>query len=89
MKHELTIKDLKEMEPNKVFSFGKGYYPKLAEEEVLWVAKRGNYHDWTIYYGPSDWSRTRVEKSGKKVFSEEVIKTLVPCDDEAFKMYRF
>lgn len=70
---------------------------------VKWIAVRGGYHDWAIYHSldanfihadflddPAhlDVSYYRILKSGAKLRWEEEIRRLVPCDDEAFKMYR-
>lgn len=66
--------------------------------EMLWVAKRGGIHDWAIYIG---WTTSEtgfmsmavspdsICANGDKVTGEKNIKKLVPCDDEAFGMYRF
>lgn len=73
------------------------------ETVVNWVAIRGGYHDWAIYHSmdanlePADnfdgdthlkASDERIAKGGAKLRPEEKIKEFVPCDDEAFKMYR-
>ncbi len=72
--------------------------------EVNWVAVRGGIHDWTIYHSldanltKRDYldgfehlmaTNERIRNWGTKVRREEEIKRLVPCDDEAFKMYRY
>lgn len=71
-----------------VFAKGTGTYPELYKDEVKWVATRGGIHDWAVYYHTSDKSDTFVKEQGDKAFTESVIKRLVPCDDEAWKMYR-
>jgi hypothetical protein len=86
---KLTLEQLKEMEPGIVFANGVTNDPRLYREPVRWLAKRGRIHDWTIYYhlekSPLSW----IESWGDKCFTEAVIRELVPCDDEAFNMYRF
>lgn len=72
--------------------------------KVKWVAIRGGYHDWAIYHsldanlemadyldGVShlDCSNEQIVRGGAKLCDEEKIKEFVPCDDEAFKMYRY
>lgn len=72
--------------------------------KVKWVAIRGGYHDWAIYHSldanlePTDSlggfshlkaSDEQISKSGAKLRGEEKIKEFVPCDDEAFTMYRY
>ena len=57
--------------------------------EMIWVAKRGYIHDWAIYI---TWKTNGLDyciSNGDKLFNPNVIRRLVPCDDEAFKMYRF
>lgn len=71
--------------------------------KVKWVAIRGGIHDWAIYHSldanlePSDnldgishleVSDERIARGGAKLHDEEKIKEFVPCDDEAFRMYR-
>ncbi len=80
-------------EPNK-----KGKYVK-----VKWVAIRGGIHDWAIYHSldanleSSDYlggffhlisSYEDIAKYGAKLRKEEEIKKFIPCDEEAFGMYR-
>lgn len=78
------------MEAGKIFSTGTGTYPELVDAEIRWVAKRGDgFHDWTIYYCFVEWSSGRIAVEGDKCFTESVIKRLVPCDYEAYKLYRF
>lgn len=88
-KQLLTLESLKEMKEGTVFVNGVVLDERLYHEPVRWLAKRGRIHDWAIYYhlekSPLDW----IERSGDKCFTEAVIRELVPCDDQAFKMYRF
>lgn len=71
---------------------------------VKFVAVRGEINDWAIYHSLSsnftgvlglDDKDTYIlpdgliEKLGDKLRNVEDIKKLVPCDDEAFKQYRF
>lgn len=56
-------------------------------KKVGWVAVRGGIHDWSIY---AENPYTGIGyPNGDKVTGEANIKKLVPCDDEAFKMYRY
>jgi hypothetical protein len=72
--------------------------------KVNWVATRGGIYDWAIYHSldanlePTDYlggfthlevDDERIYRGGAKIRREEEIKKFVPCDDEAFKMYRF
>ena len=88
----LTLQQLKDMEPGTIFAFGltidnpSGINIAHTDKILRWVAKRGGIKDWAIYIGTG--SSEEVAREGDKIFGEENIKRLVPCEDEAFKMYR-
>ena len=82
----ITLQQLKDMSPDTIFASGVGMD---GRDEIRWVACRGGIHDWVIYYGRLDQSEGYIKSSGDKLFSEDKIKKFVPCDDEAFKMYRY
>jgi len=90
----LTLKKLKEMEPG-IFASGTvsdnsvGINMTNSNKLLRWVAVRGGIHDWSIYCHWADRSEEWIRGFGDKVTSENNIKKLVPCDDEAFKMYRY
>jgi len=85
----ITVGQLKEMKDGQRFATGVGTYPELHREEIRWVAVRGKgYFDWCIYYHFSFKKVEYITQSGDKIFSEEIIKRLVPCDDEAYGLYR-
>ena len=84
----LTLENLKEIKPG-IFASGIVTESRLHAREVKWVAVRGGIHDWAIYYHKSFQEEEWIKDHGDKCFTEKVIKELVPCDDEAFKMYRF
>jgi len=84
----LTVKDLKEMSPG-IFRSGITNTPLLHYEPVSWVAVRGEgMEDWTLYYHLLGSTLEFVASNGRKIFTEELIRKLVPCDDEAFSLYR-
>lgn len=71
--------------------------------KVKWVAVRGYVHDWAIYHSMDaninqkpyfngtehlNASDDLIMRAGAKLYNRETIKKLVPCDDEALKMYR-
>lgn len=75
-----------------------------GEAIVNWVAVRGGIHDWAIYHSlDANFERAEfldgaehllatddmIEKLGAKLTNEHDIRKLVPCDDEAFAMYRY
>ena len=78
--------------------------PDGRSTKVHWVAIRGRYHDWAIYHSldanldHSDYLNgqshlavpdTLIASHGAKLHNETKIKEFVPCDDEAFAMYRY
>lgn len=93
----LTLEQLKAMPKGCAFATGtienspEGFFVTRDNPGKLirWVAKRGGIHDWTIYYYWEDWDMQRVLDYGDKVLNKEVIRKMVPCNDEAFNMYRF
>jgi len=93
----LTLKQLKKMEPFKIFANGltidnyTGINMANTNRVLRWVACRGNIHDWCIYcyFEDDGWSLEQIHDNGEKVISEQNIKRLVPCTDKAFKMYRY
>lgn len=89
----LTLKKLKEMKPHEIFEFKAG---RNDERTFMWVAKRGEIHDWAIYTSLNAipmvdfWAGDKdgIAQHGQKLYDKDLIKKLVPCDDEAFAMYR-
>ena len=85
----LTLEKLKELSPG-IFASGIVHDDRLVRGvDLKWVAVRGGIHDWAIYYHYSFHEDEYVEGQGDKCFTKEVIRKLVPCDAEAFAMYRF
>ena len=91
----LSLKDLKEMQPDQVIATGiandnpDGLFIANTNRQLRWVAVRGYIHDWCIYCYFADKDVEWIKRRGDKVCDEKHIKGLVPCDDEAFKMYRY
>lgn len=88
----------------KPISEGGTLEPDGKSTKVKWVAVRGFIHDWAIYHSmdanfimadylddPShlEVSEERITRSGAKLHKEEDIKRFVPCDEEAFALYRY
>jgi len=99
-KEKLTLEQLKKMKPETIFAKGTlvdspdGINLARTDRRVGWVAVRGGIHDWCIYAqnpheGEMAWGLEQVKRMGDKITSEEHIKKLVPCDNEAFEMYRY
>jgi hypothetical protein len=85
----LTKKMLEEMPPDTIFTTGVVNEPGLYAEPVRWLAVRGGIADWAIYYHKEESSITYVRDYGDKCFTKEIIKKLVPCDEDAFQAYRY
>ena len=94
--NKLTLQQLKDMKPG-IFAKGdivdspNGINVANTGKFIKWVAVRGDIPDWAIYtdnpYMPQ-MDFESVASMGDKIHSPESIKKLVPCDEEAFKMYR-
>ena len=90
----LTIEKLKEVEPRSVFARGEivdspdGINMTNSGMMLKWVAVRGGIHDWTIYCDFASKGYDWIQSQGDKVGDPTNIKRLVPCDEEALKMYR-
>ena len=67
----------------------EGIHMTGSGAELRWLAVRGGIHDWTIYCHRSEKSLLYIKKCGDKVSVGCTIRKLVPCDDEAFNMYRY
>jgi len=85
----LDKKMLEDMPPETIFATGVVLNLRLCSEPVRWVAVRGGIYDWAIYYHREEHSMGYIKDYGDKCFTKEVIKELVPCDDEAFALYRY
>lgn len=92
---ELTVDQLKAMQPG-VFAKGEianstdGIYmtDERRGDTLVWVAKRGGMHDWAIYAAWKEQGYGFALSNGQKIATEKYIRKLVPCTDEAFKLYR-
>jgi hypothetical protein len=84
----MTLEELKALPSHTVFMTGIANDPRLHGEQIRWVAKRGYIHDWAIYYSTLDKTPEEIEKWGSKVYSLNIVKDLVACDEEMLKMYR-
>ena len=83
-----TLENLKELPEHSVFATGISFDDRLFREPVRWVAKRGYIHDWAIYYGDQAKSVEEITKWGSKLYSRNIIKDLVVCDEPMMEMYR-
>ena len=91
----LTLQTLKDMQPGEVIATGtanddpQGLFMANTNRPLRWVAVRGGIHDWAIYCHFADKDIEWIKRQGDKVCMESHIRKLVPCDNEAFKMYRY
>jgi hypothetical protein len=90
----LTLNELENMHSHTIFAKGtrtvEDYWDADKEMEIDFVAVRGEIPDWTIYYALKDTaSLDWILNWGDKMRNERSIKKCVPCDNDAFKMYRF
>lgn len=83
------------MAPLTVFASGTvednqdGINMTNSDRLLVWVAKRGKIHDWTIYTHWAEYGKRYAETNGDTIMSTNFIKKLVPCDETAFNMYRY
>lgn len=92
----LTLDQLKAMPPFTIFAQGEAInspddiYMVNSDigRKLLWIAKRGEIYDWAIYIHWEDKGLDYVIEQGDKIRDNTNIQKLVPCTDEALKMYR-
>ena len=85
----LTKQMLEAMPDGTVFATGVTMNEGLHKEPVRWLAVKGGIADWAIYYHKEAMGIAYVRDYGGKCFTESIIKELVPCDEDAFKAYRY
>lgn len=91
----LSVEALKAMPKGTVFARGEmedspyGLNMTGSGKMLRWIAKRGDIHDWAIYthWAINPWEY--IAERGDKVRDPHNIKRLIPCDDDAFDMYRW
>lgn len=83
----LSLKALKMMVPGEIIGKGQA---SINGSEIKWVAVKGHVVDWAIYYTTAVGSSyILVKDMGLKMISKKIIRSLVSCDDAAFKRYRY
>ena len=91
----LTVDQLKAMPAQTIFATGtvpdspEGLNMTGSGNLLRWVAVRGGIYDWTIYTHWATNTAMWIQAHGDKVYRDAHIRKLVPCTDDAFKMYRF
>ena len=84
---KLTLEKLKTMEYHDVICAGT--INLLVEGKCNWIAIKGGGIDWAIYFDKNTKSFEDIMKTGNKLFTKELIRELVDCDDEVFETYRW
>ena len=91
----LTIAELDKLPKHEIFMSGTanddpdGLFMANTKKQLRWVAVTGEIGDWCIYCHFADKNEEWIKRRGDKVCMENHIRKLVPCDDEAFKRYRY
>lgn len=89
---ELTLELLSQMKEGEIFRtvttrFQTFHEPGLAT--LTFVCVKGGNNDWAIYAGDENWPVWMIRNNGDKVTGKDLIKSLCPCNDEAFNRYRY
>ena len=92
----LTKERLLEMDEGQIFGIGlisnihiwTGLLNFEEGKSLMWVAKRGAIHDWTIYAGPAENGSVWVMDYGNKIIDRKIVNDLVPHTDSGWKMFR-
>lgn len=92
---QLTVGDIESLEPGDIIKTGtvsdnpEGVNMNNSDKLLRYVAIRGQAPDWAIYIHLADFPVSFIARGGDKVISENNIRKLVPCTDEAYAKYRF
>jgi hypothetical protein len=84
----LDRKMLEDMPLGTIFADGVNN-DHVGYRDFRWIAIRGGIADWAIYYDRTTNNMDWVRNYGAKMLNPEKIRELVPCEDEAFEMYRY
>ena len=92
----LTLEEFNKIPDGKIFATGilpnspEGLYMTDSQQgkHLLWLAKKGYGHDWSIYCHWEDKGLHFVETQGDKVTMKEDILKCVLCSEEVLNLYR-
>jgi len=79
------------IEYGEVFRITTTKYQRMHEPgkaQLTFICEKGDGDDWAIYCGHAGNGADWLLKHGDKVQSEDIIRSICPCDDEVFKLYR-
>jgi hypothetical protein len=90
----MNLQDFKKIPPGEVFRTVVTKYhtvERLNDEwpELMFVCKKGHgYDDWAIYCHFPERGAEWIREHGDKVTGERNIRSIFPCSDEVFALYR-
>lgn len=81
------------IQPREIFRSVTTKYQRFerpGEWELTFVCIKGAGPEgsWAMYCGFSDTPHDVIADMGSKVYSEDIIRSMCPCDDEVYKLYR-
>ena len=82
----LYADDIQEMFPNT--DFANGITNTISSQPIMWVAHRNETPTWLIFYSPLAVDFFDLPLQGLILADLEAVRKLVPCTDEAFKLYK-
>lgn len=53
------------------------------------LCKKGGGNDWTIYFADPQMTDDYIARHGDKTVMEETVRSICPCDDYVFSLYRY
>jgi hypothetical protein len=90
----MTLEEFKEIPAGEVFRVVTTKYHTVERIDGEWptlmfVCKKGHgYDDWTIYFHYPEKGVEWICRSGDKVSSERNIRSIFPCSDDVYSLYR-
>jgi hypothetical protein len=90
----MTIQEFKEIPPREIFRTVITKYHTVerlngAWPKLMFVCKKGlGYDDWAIYCHFPERGVEWIRDHGDKVVGERNIRSVFPCSDEVFALYR-
>jgi hypothetical protein len=89
---QLTKEIFEQIKPGEMFRIVITRIQRMHEpmkETLKFVCVKGGLGiDWAIYVQRPDWSDGDIADTGDKVQSEDIIRSICPCDDEIYGLYR-
>jgi hypothetical protein len=73
--------------PPRQFAQGDGTFPDLHKDPIRWVSLWDG-REWTLRVAPANHNFKEVAERGKIVDIPKIIHQIMPCNAEAFNLYR-